>query len=195
MAAATSTADLLTAAKAGNPDAFARLASPLSGRLVSVAASVVGNRDDAEDVVQESLWKAMRRLRDYREEAAFSTWLTRITVNHAIGWVRKRNVRPEGHTVEGEESLPELFERLRAPGPSPEEVCQAEELRSLVKQAVERVDPKYRIPFCRYALEERSYREIAEELGVPITTVKTRIHRARQMLRRALERHGYDNAS
>ncbi|HFB98053.1 MAG TPA: sigma-70 family RNA polymerase sigma factor [Bryobacterales bacterium] len=192
MAAATTTIrNLVNEAKAGDTDAFARLTSPLAGRLVSVATAVVGNRDDAEDVVQESLWKAMRRLRDYREEAAFSTWLTRITVNQAIGWLRRRNVRPEGHAVEGEDGPMQLLEALHAPEPSPEEVCRAGELHRLLRQAVEKVDPKYRVPFCKYALEELSYREIADELGVPVTTVKTRIHRARQMLRRALRRYGY----
>ncbi len=195
MAAATTIAKLVSEAKAGDADAFARLTSPLAGRLVSIAAGVVGNRDDAEDVVQESLWKAIQHLRDYREEAPFSTWLTRITVNHAIGWVRKRKVRPEGHRIEGEDPLLELLDRQCTADPSPEEVCRAQELRSLVRQAVQGVDPKYRIPFCRYALDELSYREIADEMGVPITTVKTRIHRARQMLRRALRRHGYADAA
>lgn len=195
MAAATTISDLVNEARAGDMEAFTRLTSPLAGKLMSVATAVVGNRDDAEDVVQESLWKAIQHLRDYREEAAFSTWLTRITVNQAIGWVRKRSARPEGHTVESEDPLPEILQQLGAPDPSPEEVCQAQELRSLVQKAVERVDPKYRIPFCRYALDELSYREIADELGVPVTTVKTRIHRARQMLRRALRRHGYADAT
>ena len=81
-------------ARRGDTEAFSELVRALSPRLLWTARCVVHNPADAEDAVQNALWKAFRHLGDYREQAAFSTWLTRITVNEGIALLRKRKSDP-----------------------------------------------------------------------------------------------------
>lgn len=179
---------LVKRARHGEPEAFAALVDAHSRRLLSLAQRVVGDREDAEDVVQNSLWKAHRRLADCREDASFGNWLTRITVNEGIGLLRRRKVEPA--------SQPDLQpERLQGDGflgaaapQSPEDICRLNEMRSLIEQSLDRLKPPYRTVLTMRAFEELSCREIADELGLSLGTVKTRVHRARQMLRTTLKR-------
>ena len=182
--------ELVRQAKTGDSGAFAELVAPLSRRMLSIAHRLVGNREDAEDVVQESLWKAYQHLPSYRMEAAFSSWLTRITVNQAIGLLRRRRTNPIDQSLDSDDQTQPVFACWPAPGPTPEEICQVGELRDRLATAMERIPLKYQVALSQLALEGRSHREIADRLGVSVATAKTRVHRARHMLRRILSQQG-----
>jgi RNA polymerase sigma-70 factor, ECF subfamily len=181
---------LVERARHGDRDAFAELAVALSPRLLAAAGRVVGNRADAEDVAQESLTKAFQHLRDFRGEAAFSTWLTRIAVNQGIALLRRRRRDPLALSVPpappDEADL--ALDRRPASGPTPEEIYRFREFRRVVGPHLEGMDAAYKTPLCLAALDGWSYAEIAERLGVSMGTVKTRIHRARRRLRETVRR-------
>lgn len=186
---------LVVRAQHGDTDAFAELTTELSPRLLSAARRVVGNTEDAQNVMQESLWKAFQHLPEYRAEAVFSSWLIRITINQAIGLLRHRRADPlDLSAPDADPALDESHvapDYRHAPAPTPEEICSLHEMRAILRQCLERLDPAYRRPLCLGALEGWSHAEVAEQLGVSVATVKTRIHRARRMLRRILPRPRY----
>ena len=186
--ARTSQSLLVKRARRGEPEAFEALVDAHSARLLSLARRVVGDCEDAEDVVQNSLWKAHRRLADCREDASFANWLTRITVNEGIGLLRRRRSEPSSQPeLQADQLQSDVFLGSAAPQ-SPEDICRLNELRHLIEQSLDRLEPAYRTVLTMRAFEERSCREIADELGLSIGTVKTRVHRARQMLRTTLKR-------
>lgn len=179
---------LVKRAQTGDTEAFSELATTLSPRLLSVARGVVGNREDAEDVVQVSLWKAYRHLPDYRAEAAFSTWLTRITVNEGVALLRKRRVEP----IDLAATEPQWYQSGSRWNPArdqtPEDICLLREMQRRVRRSIERMDPTYKTVLWMRALNERSHEEIAVQLGLPVATVRSRVHRARKILRTMLTR-------
>ena len=187
--AGTSQSLLVKRARRGEPEAFEALVDTHSARLLSLARRVVGDREDAEDVVQNSLWKAHRRLADCREDTSFANWLARITVNEGIGLLRRRKREPSSQPeLQPDRLQSDVFLGSATPQ-SPEDICRLNEMRHLVEQSLDRLEPAYRTVLTMRAFEERSCREIADALGLTLGTVKTRVHRARQMLRTTLRRH------
>jgi len=186
--------ELLARAQQGEADAFEKLTAPLAPKLHSVARRVVGNREDAEDVVQESLWKAFQHLPEFRaERAAFSSWLTRITINQAVGVLRHRRSDPlhmPANTADHSEPRPAVGYR-RPRSRTPEQICSLREMQQILRLCISRMDSTYRRFLDLASFEEWSNAEIAEELGVSVGTVKTRIHRARRMLRDRLQQPRY----
>lgn len=159
-------------------------------QLVRVAMRITRCEEDAEDIVQDSILKALNNLSRFRREARMDTWLHTIVVNTARSWLRCQR----GHTHVPLESDPQqqgdsVPLDLPHPGETPEEFCRRRELRTLLIAEMGKLDPMYSAPIQLCDLEERSYRDAAHVLHVKDGTIKARLFRGRSLLKRRLSRH------
>ena len=176
--------DLVQAVRGGNHACFEVLMRRYNQRLYRVARSIIHNDDEAEDVMQQAYINAYLHLGQFEERAKFSTWLTRITIHEALSRVRKagRLLQLE-HRGEGGESV---TDRITSPGQDPEQAAYSGELAREIEGAVAELPDVFRGVFMLRDVEGLSTLETAECLGLNEDTVKTRLHRARAILRRAL---------
>lgn len=166
---------------AGETASFCELIRPHRQQLLRVALRVVGNPDDAEDVVQDSLLKAFIKLHTFRSDARLSTWLTSITINQARMLLRERGrarLEPIDYHVD---SLSTSGKEA-----SPASLAERWEWHELVRRAASRLKPKYRSVFVLRDFEDFSTAGAAKELGITVSTVKTHLHRARRVVRQEL---------
>ena len=140
---------------------------------------------DAEEVTQTAFFKAWQGLPSFQGKAAFSSWLYRLTVNAAIDLLRQRK-KHQGVLSLDDPDLPVVPDR----GPSPEELSEEHERRQLLWQAIESLPEPHRIPLLLREIEGLSYREIAQALDLEEGTVKSRLARARLLLRKLLLQRG-----
>jgi RNA polymerase sigma-70 factor (ECF subfamily) len=158
-------------------------------RLFRVARAVLRNDAEAEDVVQETYMKAFTKLASFEGKAAFSTWLTRIALNEAIG--RRRRQRPTAEIEAVEAAQASSAELIPFPGAavpmSPEALAARGELGALLEELVDDLPASFRLVFVMREIEDLSTDEVAAFLGINPATVKTRLFRAKKLLRDALE--------
>jgi RNA polymerase sigma-70 factor, ECF subfamily len=178
-----SDAALVTSAKCGDTHAFDKLVLRYNRRVFTVAQRITNNREDAEDVVQESFQKAFLHLKDFQEKSRFSTWLTRIAMNEAFILLRRRRGIPEILPESQDEGVDSFSTKFVDQSPSPEESCWLRERTVLLTQAINHLGPKIRKTVFLRDIEERSLEETAEILGTTIGAVKSRLFQARQKLR------------
>ncbi len=150
-------------------------------RVYRVARAIVKDENEAEDVMQEAYVNAYVHLDQFAERAQFSTWLTRIAVHEALARVRKRDRLTEFD--ENEEAGDQIMPAFNAIGRNPEQQASNTELRGLLEAAIESLPQGYRVVFVLREVEGLSTAETAESVGVTEETVKTRLHRARALLR------------
>jgi RNA polymerase sigma-70 factor (ECF subfamily) len=155
-------------------------------RVYRTARRMVSSAIDAEDVTQDVLLKVLRKLPSFRGEAAFPTWLHRITVNTALSHRRKRAVRQE-HRADDPLDVVLANESEGLPGPEDQLVRQ--ETRRLIEAAIAGLPARYRSVLVHADLEGAANADVAEALGLSLPAMKSRLHRARQMLRDALAAH------
>ncbi|THD81817.1 MAG: RNA polymerase sigma factor [Phenylobacterium sp.] len=179
--------ELVALAKAGRGEAFAALMTRGNQRLFRIARSIVRDEGEAEDVLQEAYVRAFAKLGDFRGEASIYTWLTRIVINEAHGRLRRRRDTVELSEVEVAQGDPGQV--LMFPGVSddPERDAARAEARRLLERAVDALPEAFRLVFVMREVEGASIAETAQALGVRPETVKTRLHRARRLLRQALD--------
>jgi RNA polymerase sigma-70 factor (ECF subfamily) len=176
---------LVAAAKLGNHPAFAELWTRHSNTAFKMAYRIVGNRDDAEDVIQDAWMKAYVHLRTFNGRSKFSTWLIRITINSALMTLRRKRVHPESSmdVVDGES-----WQRCEIADPTKDVedfYARCERAESL-RRAICRLQPTLRNVIEIHQLNDRSVKEIAELAGISLAATKSRLSRARKVLRRAL---------
>lgn len=180
------TAALVDAAVAGDEAAFSELVRLTHTEMYGLAYRLVGNEDDARDVVQEAYLRAYRSLSKFRGDAAFTTWLYRITANAAYTYMRRRG-RNRAESLEG-------IEEPESTGPRPEEVSQNLSLRGQLTRRLLELPPEQRAVVVMKDVYDLPHDVIAEELGISVTAAKVRLHRARKRLRAALESEGVTDA-
>jgi RNA polymerase sigma-70 factor (ECF subfamily) len=177
---------LLAATKRGDAQAFEELVLRHRQRVLTVAQRITNNREDAEDVAQESFHKAFLHIGAFQEKSRFSTWLTRIAMNEAFMLLRRRRgvfeVLPES-SEDGEMPASEAFVDR---SPNPEESCWRRERRKLLTNAINRLRPAVRRAILLRDIEERSADETAQILGTSISAVKARVFQGRRNLRGTL---------
>ncbi len=177
---------LVAAAKRGETQGFEELVLRHKQRVLAVAQRITNNREDAEDVMQESFHKAFLHLDAFQEKSRFSTWLTRIAMNEAFMLLRRRRgvfeVLPE-NPDDGMKSSSEAFVDQ---SPNPEESCSQRERTQLLTEAINLLGPTIRMVILLRDVEERSIKETAQILGASITAVKARVFQGRRKLRRTL---------
>jgi RNA polymerase sigma-70 factor (ECF subfamily) len=174
---------LVAAAKCGESFAFEKLVFRHERRVFAVAQRITHNREDAEDVVQESFHKAFRHLNDFQEKSRFSTWLTRIAMNEAFMLLRRRRGVLEVLPDSPDDGVKPVSEAFVDQSPSPEESCLRRERAELLTQAINRLGPKIRRTILLRDIEERSAEETARILGTSINAVKARLFHGRRKLR------------
>jgi RNA polymerase sigma-70 factor (ECF subfamily) len=177
----------LTALQAGDRAEFARLVDAYSTQIYRLALKILGDEQDAEDVLQNTFLKALQGLSGFEGRSSLSTWLYRIAVNEALMLIRKR--RPEVPVATGDE---DTDEEEYTPvqfvdwAELPEESLLSSESFTYLDQAVRRLPEKLRVVFLLRDVEGLSIRETSEALGLTETAVKTRLLRARLFLREQL---------
>ncbi len=182
--------ELVKRCQEGDTEAFGELVRRYEGRIYSIVYHYVRNPEDAVDITREVFIKAFNSIKRFRGTAKLSSWLCRIAINQSIDFVRrKRTVRFE--SLEGGQAGPEgegPGERdFPDPGRTPEEAVVGEELAQRIARAVDKLSEKLRTVIILREYEGMSIEEIAEVLGCSQGTVKSRIFRARERLRRMLE--------
>jgi len=178
----------LESLKAGDREAFARLVDETSGHIYRVALQILGDEQDAEDVLQETYIKAFRSLPDFEGRSSLTTWLYRIAVNEALMMVRKR--RPQTVSVEENSTFDAEAESESMQIVDfcclPEGELLSSESRRFLDQAIQNLPDTLRVVFVMRDIEGLSIEETAEALGLSESNVKTRLLRARLRLRQEL---------
>jgi RNA polymerase sigma-70 factor (ECF subfamily) len=176
------------AAATPTPEEIVRDHAP---RIYNLARRLLGNPADAEDVTQDVLLQVLRKLHTFRGESAFTTWLHRITVNAALAHRRKQALRDEHQLPEPLEQLfagngHPLDGRVRPWSVPPDQAILDRETQEVIEQAIARLPDLYRDVYVLADIEGLPNAEIAEMLDLGVPAVKTRLHRARLMMRDAL---------
>jgi RNA polymerase sigma-70 factor (ECF subfamily) len=177
---------LVAAAKRGDRQAFETLVLRHERTVLAVAQRITNNREDAEDVAQESLHKAFVHLGGFQEKSRFSTWLTRIVMNQAFMLIRRRRGAIEVSPESPEDSVTSSSEAFVDQSPDPEESCWRRERQQLLTAAINRLGPRVRRTILLRDIEERSAEETARILGTSIGAVKARVFQGRRKLRRTV---------
>ena len=175
---------LIARVQQGKRELFYELVRPYERRIYAAALAILRNEADAEDVCQEAMLKAFAHIQQFRSEARFSTWLIQITVNEALMRRRRdRTVVMEGLAERPDEEgnyTPRDFADWRE---IPSEALERKEVRQRLAEALATLDRKYREVFVMRDMEHLNIQETAEALGISTASVKTRLLRARLMLR------------
>jgi RNA polymerase sigma-70 factor (ECF subfamily) len=175
---------LIASVQQGKRELFYELVRPYERRIYAAALAILRNEADAEDVCQEAMLKAFAHIRQFRAEARFSTWLIQITVNEALMRRRRdRTVVMEGLAERPDEEgnyTPRDFADWRE---IPSEALERKQVRQKLAEALATLDRKYREVFVMRDMEHLNIQETAEALGITAASVKTRLLRARLMLR------------
>ena len=181
-------AQLVSLARAGERDAFRAIMQRGNQRLFRIARGVMRDDSEAEDVVQESYARAFTNLQAFRGDSSIFTWLTRITLNEAKSRLRKRRLTvglEEVEAVQNRGAHVIMFPSAD-PAASPEAEAARMQVRRLLESAIDNLPMDFRLVFIMRDVEECSIAETAAALGVREETVKTRLHRARRLLRTVL---------
>jgi RNA polymerase sigma-70 factor (ECF subfamily) len=182
--------DLVLRARAGDSAAIRMIVRQNNRRMFRVARSILKDDWEAEDAVQEAYIRAFRRLDDFEGRSKLATWLTRIVVNEALMRLRRR--RP-GVTamvdldVAAAEAADNVVPFPINAQPDPERAMAQSEINAMLEKAIDALPDVYRVVLVARVIEEMSVEETAELFGLKPETVKTRLHRARALLRQDLE--------
>ena len=182
--------ELVELARRQNGPAFRTIMQRNNQRLFRIARAVVRDDSEAEDVVQAAYVNAYASLGSFRGEANLATWLTRIVLNEALGRRRRQRqvVGLEVLDADAWRGGPAMSETQHmAADADPERAVARRQVRQLIETAVDGLPEIFRIVFVMRDVQELSIEETADVLGLPPATVKTRLHRARLQLRRALD--------
>lgn len=181
--------DLVVLAQQGDNQAFAELVHRHLPTCRRLAVSILKNADDAEDEVQNALWKAFEHIGQFQQDSKFSTWLSRIVVNQCLMRLRKekraRHVSID-EPVSAEENIKLDLPDLLA---SPEQALGREELGRVLHTEIRRIPPLLRQVFILRDVEERPMEEISQILGISVAAAKSRLLRARLELRNRMRKH------
>jgi RNA polymerase sigma-W factor len=177
---------LIKKALAGDQAAYDGLMKRYHHGIYVMIYQMIKNREETEDLVQETFMKAFHALRKYNEQYAFSTWLYKIAYNSCIDTLRKRKLKTMPLDRPIQHSDGESVQELRDDSTSPERHYLAAEKQGFIQEAIDSLPEIYREVIRLRHQEERSYEEISDMLNLPIGTVKARIFRAREVLKKKL---------
>jgi RNA polymerase sigma-70 factor (ECF subfamily) len=181
-------ARLAVMARDGDRGAFAELVDMYKGKLFHLAFRMLGNRQEAEDVVQETFLRTYEHLARYDDIHKFSTWIYRIATNLCIDRLRRRKpIYSLDADVSNGEGL-DGYSMLHSKELPAEQQVIISETQQVIKQAMDALPAKYKSAMALKYYQDLSLQEISEILHIPVATVKTRIHRGRDYLRRKLEK-------
>jgi RNA polymerase sigma-70 factor (ECF subfamily) len=178
--------DLIKKSQQGDQKAFEQLIIKYEKKVYTIAYRMMGNHEDASDLAQEAFIKVFRSIKSFRGEASFSTWLYHVVANVCRDQLRKQKVKvsslDESVSYEGEK----LEKQLQDSDKSPEEKLEENELKAYLQRLINQLPDEYRLVLVLRELMDFSYEEIAGELNITMGTVKSRLNRARTMLKNKL---------
>lgn len=181
--------DLVARARERDEFAIRALIQRHNQRLYRIARGILRDDAEAEDALQEGYLKAFSHLDDFAGNSSIGTWLCRIVMNEALGRLRQRRPTIEWNSMEDAGMPSAEIIRFSTDGarPDPERAAAQRQIHGLLEQAIDRLPEDFRIVLIARVVEEMSVQETATLLELRPETVKTRLHRARLLLRRALE--------
>lgn len=179
---------LIDKAKAGDIAAFEQLIECYQRKIYNIALRIVGNYDDANDLAQEVLIRIYKSIGSFKQQSSFSTWIYRITTNVCLDDIRKRKNR-KVISLDEEIKLDdgEMKRQIVSDDLLPEDVAEKSEMRKIVNDAINRLSEEHRIVIVLRDIQGFSYEEISQIVKCPEGTVKSRINRARQVLKNILQ--------
>ena len=187
LTAAEEDAALIRRARAGDVTAMDELVQRHYRNVFNLAYRLCNDYDDAQDIVSEAFIRVHNALPNFRGDASFTTWLHRIVKNVFLDERKKQRVRSHSsleEMVELEDSS--VSRQIEDPRPGPQSSVERDERSSIVQRAVMTLPQNQRLMIGLYHFQHRSYEEIAEIMGLPIGTVKSRLNRARLALKNKL---------
>jgi len=183
----SSSSDLIKQAIEGDETAYKQLMTNYHGAIFNLLYKMVRNKEETEDLVQEAFMKAFAALPSFNEEYAFSTWLYKIAINNCIDHMRKKRLKTYSINKPVQSKDGELDREFPDTSMSPDRDVLNEERTLLIEAAIDELPENYKVAIVLRHSEEKSYEEIAEILNIPLGTVKARIFRAREMLKKKLK--------
>lgn len=182
--------------KAKSPQAFEVLVQKYSRRLYAVSFRIVGNRQDAEDAVQETFLKVLKAIDSFQENSSLYTWMYRIVCNQSLMKMRKKGRR---EIVPIDPFMPRFEEGQHVEhivdwSDSPELKLQSKELTEFFEQCVAELPDDYRVAYILKDIEKVSEEEVSEILGITKSAMKNRVHRARLAIRERISKRFLENA-
>jgi len=186
--AASDDAELAARAVARDAGAFRAIMQRHNRRLYRIARGILRNNTEAEDAVQEAYVSAFTNLASYRGESTLAAWLSRIVMNEALGRLRRRRPTMDlaAESVRSEAEI--IHFPLSTPNDDPERTMAQRQILQLVEQATDNLPEVFRLVFVTRVIEGMSVEETSELLGIKPETVKTRLHRARRLVRDQLDK-------
>ena len=182
-------AELVRRALARDGAAFRTIMERYNRRLYRIARGILRNDSEAEDVVQEAYVDAFAHLQDFRGESSLATWLSRITINEALGRLRRDRPAVELAVLEAQRSEAQIIQFPQTGASAdPERTMAQRQILQLVERATDNLPEMFRIVFVTRVIEGMSVEETADLLGLRPETVKTRLHRARRLVRDQLDK-------
>jgi len=176
--------ELVARSIGGDPDSFNQLVLRWERPIYALAYRVIGREEDARDVCQETFLRAFRALNGFRGQAKFSSWLYRIALNLCRDWVRRERRTP---IVQAPDDLDALeLSAIREPTASVDDLVARIELTHIVERAMARLPEDQRTAIILKEYHELTFQEIADLVGCPLSTVKTRLYQGLAVLRREL---------
>jgi RNA polymerase sigma-70 factor (ECF subfamily) len=173
---------------AGDGHAFRAIMQKYNRRLYRIARSILRNDSEAEDAMQEAYISAFTHLKRFRGDSRLSTWLSRIVINEALGRLRSRRPIVDVTSAEVDAMEADIIQFPGMEKTDPERTMAQHEILRLVEQATDKLPDVYRTVFVTRVIEGMDIEETAEILGIRPETVKTRLHRARILVREHLDK-------
>ncbi|MCD1258231.1 RNA polymerase sigma factor SigW [Paenibacillus athensensis] len=176
---------LIQLSRTGDRGAFVELVELYRSKIQRLAYRMLHNRPDSEDIVQETFMRVYLNLNHYDESQKFSTWIYRIGKNVAIDLLRKKKpVQSLDAELSDADDDYSYYSKLASQDHTPEHAVLQTETQEHVRKAINKLADKYKAVITLYYMEELSLQEISDKLQLPVTTVKTRLHRGRELLRK-----------
>lgn len=172
---------LVEQARSGDEKAFSKLLNRYRDSIYFLLLKMVKNTSDAEDLTIEAFGKAFRNIDQFTPEFAFSTWLFKIATNNCIDFIRRKQLIP-GPIDQFQDDQNDITVNLQSDFPDPEEILINDQKIKVLRAIVNQLKPRYRMLIELRYFKEYSYEEIAEELNLPIGTVKAQLFRAKTLL-------------
>lgn len=176
-------ASLVEACRAGRTEAYGELVARHQDRLYPMVLRLVGSREDALDVLQDAFTRGFEKLDQYRGGSSFYTWIYRIAVNQAVSRLRRGRLRRTLRLLDLRGGRPIHDPPDESPSSVPSHAAERAEREAMVEAALAALEPDHRAVVILKDFEGRRYEEIGELLGIPVGTVRSRLHRARRQLR------------
>lgn len=178
--------EIISKVQEGDAHAFGFIVERYEEKMMRYARKFLANGQDAQDIVQDAFLKAYENIQSFDRSKRFSPWLYRIAHNEFVSAIRKKKRGPM-MLFNADTFFPQLVSKDRT-----DSAFEEKELRIALNTSLNELNVKYREPLILYYMEELSYKEIADVLQIPISTVGIRIKRGKGMLKKIYQKKGYD---